>query len=107
MAAIAIVEVGGCGRGTAEEVRLVTARALARVTQRHGHRLLFARPLFGRNAWAGQAGILVACNLCGANIRMLVSTGIISGGNEILYKRGGARVSQIFLTDVLQHSNTL
>ena len=57
----------------------------------------------------GRAGrdTCVACNLCGANIRMLVSSGIISGGNEILYKRGGARVSQIFLTDVLQHSNTL
>ena len=36
---------------------------------------------------------------------MLVSTGIISGGNEILYKRGGVRVAQIFLTDVLQLSN--
>ena len=81
------------------------SHCLARVTQRHGHRLLFARPLFGKNAWAGQAGILVACNLCGANIRMLVSSGIISGGNEILYKMGGARVSQIFLTDVLQLSN--
>ena len=53
----------------------------------------------------GWAGILVACNLCGANIRMLVSTGIISGGNEILYKRGGVSVAQIFLTDVLQLSN--
>ena len=50
-------------------------------------------------------GILVACNLCVANIRMLVSSGIISGGNEILYKRGGVSVAQIFLTDVLQLSN--
>ena len=55
----------------------------------------------------GRAGILVACNLCGANIRMLVSLGIISGGNEILYKRGGVRVAQIFTIDVLQHSNNL
>ena len=53
----------------------------------------------------GWAGILVACNLCGANIRMLLSYGIIRGGNEILYKRGGVSVAQIFLTDVLQLSN--
>ena len=38
---------------------------------------------------------------------MLVSLGIISGGNEILYKRGGVRVAQIFTTDVLQHSNNI
>ena len=56
MAAIAIVEDGmeGAGGGQRRRSGESLASGLARVTQRHGHRLLFARPLFGKNAWARQ-----------------------------------------------------